>query len=191
MADEFEIKDLKNLKYFLGMEVARSREGISVSQWKYTLDLLSETDMTGCRHVDTPIEFNAKLGDSIDKIPIDKERYQYLVGKLIYLSHTRPNISYVASVVSRFMHAPYEEHMEVVNRILRYLKSSSDKGLMFRKNDRKCIKAYTDSDWDNLITWRSKKQSVVARSSAEAEYRTMSLRIYEEIWLKKVLSDLY
>ena len=79
MADEFEIKDLGNLKYFLGMEVTRSTEGISVSQRKYTIDLLKETCMTGCRPADTPIESNAKLGESVDKVPVNKERYQRLV----------------------------------------------------------------------------------------------------------------
>ncbi|KAA0054884.1 Beta-galactosidase [Cucumis melo var. makuwa] len=174
MGDEFEIKDLENLKYFLGMEVARSKEGISVSQRKYTLDLLTETGMLGCRPADTPIEFNCKLGNSDDQVPVDKEQYQCLVGKLIYLSHTRPDISFVVSVVSQFMQAPYEKHMEAVNRILR--KSTS---------------GYCTFVWGNLVTWRSKKQSVVARSSAEAEYRAMSLGICEEIWLQKVLSDLH
>ncbi|TYK19609.1 Cysteine-rich RLK (receptor-like protein kinase) 8 [Cucumis melo var. makuwa] len=191
------------------MEVARSKEGISVSQRKYTLDLLTETGMLGCRPADTPIEFNCKLGNSDDQVPVDKEQYQRLVGKLIYLSHTRPDISFAVSVVSQFMQAPYEKHMEAVNRILRYLKNTPGKGLMFRKTNRKTIEAYTDSDWagsvidrkstsgyctfvwGNLVTWRSKKQSVVARSSAEAEYRAMSLGICEEIWLQKVLSDLH
>ena len=209
MGDEFEIKDLGNLKYFLGMEVARSKEGISVSQRKYILDLLTETGMLGCRPTDTPIEFNCKLGNSDDQVPVDKEQYQRLVGKLIYLSHTRPDISFAVSVVSQFMQTPNEEHMKAVNRILRYLKSTPGKGLMFRKTDRKTVEAYTDSDWagsvvdrkstsgyctfvwGNLVTWRSKKQSVVARSSAEAEYRAMSLGICEEIWLQKVLTDLH
>ncbi|TYK05138.1 putative mitochondrial protein [Cucumis melo var. makuwa] len=208
MGDEFEIKDLGNLKYFLGMEVARSKEGISVSQRKYTLDLLTETGMLGCRPADTPIEFNCKLGNSDDQVPVDKEQYQRLVGKLIYLSHTRPDISFAVSVVSQFMQAPYEKHMEAVNRILRYLKNTPGKGLMFRKTNRKTIEAYTDSDWagsvidrkstsgyctfvwGNLVTWRSKKQSVVARSSAEAEYRAMSLGICEEIWLLRPHFDL-
>ncbi|KAA0025288.1 Cysteine-rich RLK (receptor-like protein kinase) 8 [Cucumis melo var. makuwa] len=209
MGDEFEIKDLGNLKYFLGMEVARSKEGISVSQRKYTLDLLTETGMLGCRPADTPIEFNCKLGNSDDQVPVDKEQYQRLVGKLIYLSHTRHDISFAVSVVSQFMQAPYEKHMEAVNRILRYLKNTPGKGLMCRKTNKKTIEAYTDSDWvgsiidrkstsayctfvwGNLVTWRSKKQSVVARSSAEAEYRAMSLGICEEIWLQRVLSDLH
>ncbi|KAL4038634.1 hypothetical protein IC575_002257 [Cucumis melo] len=188
IGDEFEIKDLGNLKYFLGMEVTRSKEGISVSQRKYTLDLLNETGMLGCHPADTPIEFNCKLGNFDDQVLVYKEQYQHLVGKLIYLSHDRPNISFVVSVVSQFIQAPYEKHMEAVNRILRYLKNTTGKGLMFRKTNRKTIEAYTDSDWEgsvidkkstsgyctfvwgNLVTWKSKKQSVVARSSAEAEY---------------------
>ncbi|KAL0533373.1 hypothetical protein IC582_030192 [Cucumis melo] len=97
MGNEFEIKDLGNLKYFLGMEVTISKEGISVSQRKYTLDLLTETGMLGCRPADTPIEFNCKLGNSDDQVPVDKEQYQPLVSKLIYLSHTRLDISFAVS----------------------------------------------------------------------------------------------
>ena len=103
--------------------MARSKEGIFVSQKKYTLDLLTETSMLGCRPADTPMEFNCKLGNSDDQVLVDKEQYQHLVGKLIYLSHTRPDISLAVSVVSQFMEAPYEEHMKAVNRILRYLKT--------------------------------------------------------------------
>ncbi|KAL0539597.1 hypothetical protein IC582_023813 [Cucumis melo] len=115
MGDEFEMKDLENLKYFLEMEVARSKEGIFVSQRKYTLDLPTETSMLGCHPVDTLIKFNCKLGNSDDQVPVDKEQYQRLVGKLIYLSHTRPDISFVVSVISQFMQAPYKKHMEAVN----------------------------------------------------------------------------
>ncbi|KAL4011241.1 hypothetical protein IC575_028293 [Cucumis melo] len=146
MGDEFEIKDLGNLKYFLGTEVARSKEGISVSQRKYTLDLLTETGMLGCRPADTPIEFNCKLGNSDDQVPVDKEQYQHLIGKLIYLSHTRPDIYFAVSIVNQFKQAPYEKHMEAVNRIQRYLKNTPGKGLMFRKTNRKTIEAYTDLD---------------------------------------------
>ncbi|TYK13431.1 Retrovirus-related Pol polyprotein from transposon TNT 1-94 [Cucumis melo var. makuwa] len=117
MGDEFEIKDLGNMKYFLGMEVARSKEGISISQSKYNLDLLKETSMIGCRPADTPMEFNAKLGNPGDEVPIDKGKYKRLVVKLIYLSHTRPDVSYIVSTVSQFMQVPYKEHMEAVNCI--------------------------------------------------------------------------
>ncbi|KAA0057242.1 ty3-gypsy retrotransposon protein [Cucumis melo var. makuwa] len=83
MGNEFEIKNLENLKYFLGIEVVRSKEGISVSQRKYTLDLLTETDMLGCRLTDTPIESNCKLGNSDDQVLVDNELYQHLVGPTI------------------------------------------------------------------------------------------------------------
>ncbi|KAL0536536.1 hypothetical protein IC582_025485 [Cucumis melo] len=126
------------------MEVTRSKEGISVSHRKYTLDLLIETGMVGCRPADTPIEFNCKLGNSDDQVPVDKERYQSLVGKIIYLSHTCPDISFALSVVSHIMQAPYEKHMEAVNRIQKYLKNTPGKRLMFRKTNRKTIEAYTD-----------------------------------------------
>ncbi|KAM7491063.1 hypothetical protein LguiA_033984 [Lonicera macranthoides] len=192
LAREFEIKDLGDLRYFLGMEVARSKNGIVVSQRKYILDLLSETGMSGCKPSDTPIELGTKLGDVKDGVPVETGRYQRLVGKLIYLSHTRPDIAFAVSMVSQFMHSPCEEHLEAVYRILRYLKGSPRKGLFFRKNDKRGIEVYTDADWagsitdrrstsgyctflwSNLVTWRSKKQSVVARSSAEAELRSMA-----------------
>ncbi|KAA0042114.1 putative mitochondrial protein [Cucumis melo var. makuwa] len=150
--------------------------------------------MLGCCPADTSIEFNCKLGNSNDQVPVDKEQYQRLVGKLICLSHIHPDISFTVSVVSQFMQALYEEHMEAVKRILRYLKMTPSKGLMFRKTNRETIEAYTDSNWTgsvvdkmftfgyytfiwgNRVTWRSKKQSVMAMSS-EAEYRAMSLGI--------------
>ena len=154
MGFEFEMKDFGNLKYFLKTKIARSREGISVSQRKYTLDLLVETCMLGFRSADTPIEFNVKLENSGGRVSVDKEEYQCLVEKLIYLSNTRLDISYVVSTVSQFMQAPNEDHMVVVNRIIRYLKTTPDKGLRFRKTYRRCVEAYTDSDWAKSIVDR-------------------------------------
>ncbi|RVW15029.1 Retrovirus-related Pol polyprotein from transposon RE2 [Vitis vinifera] len=94
LSEEFEVKDLGNLKYFLGMEVARSRKGIVVSQRKYILDLLKETGMLGCKPIDTPMDSQKKLGIEKESTPIDRGRYQRLVGRLIYLSHTRPDIGF-------------------------------------------------------------------------------------------------
>lgn len=208
LATEFDIKDLGSLRYFLGMEVARNNIGISVSQRKYVIDLLKETGMIGCKPVDTPMDANLELGDLKDSIPVERGRYQRLVGKLIYLSHTRPDIAFAVSVVSQFMHAPCEEHMEAVYRILRYLKGTPGKGLLFKKNEARSVEAFTDADWagsikdrrstsgyctfvwGNLVTWRSKKQSVVARSSAEAEFRAVAQGICELLWLKLLLGEL-
>lgn len=208
LAFEFEMKQLGNLKYFLGIEVARSKHGIFLCQRKYILDLLSETGLRGCKPVDTPIEQNHKLFQCSNSISIDKGRYQRLVGKLIYLSHTRPDITYAVNVVSQFMHDPCKPHMDAVERILRYLKSTPGKGILLSNHGHLKIEGYTDADWagsendrrstsgyftfvgGNLVTWRSKKQPVVARSSAEAEFRGMALGVCELLWVRNVMSDL-
>ncbi|RVX23020.1 Retrovirus-related Pol polyprotein from transposon RE1 [Vitis vinifera] len=189
LAKEFEIKDLGYLKYFLSVEVARSKKGIFVSQH-------------------TPMDSTKKIGIEKDSAPIDKGRYQILVGRLIYLSHTRPNIGFFVGVVSQFMNNPTEEHMEAVNRILRYLKMTPGRGLLYKKNDTREVEVFLDADWAgdvsnrrstsgyssyvwvNLVTWRSKKQSVVSRSSAEAAFRSLALGIYEGIWMQKLLNEL-
>ncbi|CAL5395906.1 unnamed protein product [Camellia sinensis] len=208
LTKEFEIKDLGNLKYFLGMEIARSKKGIAVSQRKYVLDLLNETGMLGCKPADTPMDTTIKLEESDGSAPSDKGRYQRLVGKLIYLSHTRPDIGFSVSVVSQFMNNPTEKHMTAVIRILRYLKRTPGKGLFFQRTTNRKIEIFSDADWagsltdrrstsgycsfvwGNAVTWRSKKQSVVARSSAEAEFRAMALGICEGIWLNRMLEEL-
>ena len=119
---EFEMKDLGLLKYFLGIEVLRSKKGIFINQRKYVLDLLAEIGMLDCKPADTPMVQNHGLQIKEGGKPTDRGRYQRLVGKLIYLSHTRPDIAYAVGVVSQFMHAPQEEHWEAVLRIIRYLK---------------------------------------------------------------------
>jgi hypothetical protein len=207
LSKEFEVKDLGHLKYFLGIEVARSPQGIVLSQRKYVLDLLDETGMLGCRPIATPIDLNHKLcAESGD--PVNKESYQRLVGRLIYLCHTRPDITYAVSVVSRYMHDPKSGHLDAVYRILRYLKSCPGKGIFFKSHGHLKVEGYSDADWasclddrrstsgycvfvgGNLISWRSKKQSVVSRSTAEAEYRAMSLVLCEMLWVKNLLSEL-
>ncbi|XP_031263275.1 uncharacterized protein LOC116121459 [Pistacia vera] len=148
--------------------------------------------MLGCKPAETPIEQNVKLNEINGDTPVDKGRYQRLVGRLIYLSHTRPDIAFSVSVVSQHMHNPQEKHLEAVNRILRYLKKTPGKGLFFRKTNERKVEAFTDADWagstsdrrstsgyctfvwGNLVTWRSKKQTVVGRSSARAKFRAMA-----------------
>ncbi|RVW71223.1 Retrovirus-related Pol polyprotein from transposon TNT 1-94 [Vitis vinifera] len=178
LAREFEIKDLGQLRYFLGMEVGRTKE-----------------------------ELWSRKGNN-DSHPTDKDRYQRLVGKLIYLTHTRPDIGFAVSMVSRYMNNPNERNMKAVYRILQYLKKSPGRGLYFKKTSSREVEVFTDADWagsltdrrsttgycsyvwGNLVTWRSKKQSVVARSSAEAEFRAMAHGICEGMWLQRILKEL-
>jgi len=173
---KFEMKDLGKLKYFLGIEVAYSRQGIFISQRKYILDLLKDTGKLGCKTTEVPIEQNHRIGNDEENPKVEKTQYQRLVGKLIYLSHTRPDIAYVVSVVSQFMHDPREIHLQAVNRIIQYLKASPGKGLLFKKGENISMKIYTDVDYagsivdrrsttrycmflgGNLVTWRSKNK---------------------------------
>ncbi|KAK8951433.1 hypothetical protein KSP39_PZI003591 [Platanthera zijinensis] len=137
------------------------------------------------------------------------EYYRRLVGKLIYLTVTRPDISFAVGVVSRFMHAPRVSHLQAVERILRYLKAAPGQGLVYKtSNSILALVAYSDADYagslddrrstsgfctyfgGHLITWKSKKQAVVARSSAEAEYRSMTSVVSELTWLESLFADL-
>ena len=135
LANDFEIKDLGTLKYFLGMEFARSKKGLFVSQRKYVLDLLGETGLLGCKAAETPIEPNLKLQAAKPEEVINKDQFQRLVGRLIYLSHTRPDIAFAVSMVSQFMHSPGPEYFDAAYRILKYLKGTPKKGLLFQKHE--------------------------------------------------------
>ena len=127
LKQKFDIKDLGNLKYFLGIEIAHSSKGLFLSQRKYTLDLLKETGKLGCKPAQTPIDINTKLNNE-DGEPLDNvSQFQRLVGKLIYLTVTRPDISFSVSQISQFMHSPRTPHMDAINRILRYLKGTPGK----------------------------------------------------------------
>ena len=208
LVKEFEIKELGKLKYFLGIEVAYSTQEIFISQQKYVTDLLRETGKIGCKPVSTPIDPNHKLGEAKEEPVVDKRMYQRLVGRLIYLAHSRPDIAYSVSVISQFMHDPRESHLQAVYRVLHYLKGNPGKGILFKKNDNLTLEAYTDADYagsvvdristtgyciflgGNLVTWRSKKQNVVARSSAESEFRAIAQGLCELLWLKIILDDL-
>ena len=208
LAAQFEMKDLGELKYFLGIEVAYSRQGIFISQRKYILDFLKETGKLGCKPTGVPIEQNHRIGNDEGNPKVEKTQYQRLVGKLIYLSHTRPDIAYAVSVVNQFMHDPRERHLQAVDKIIQYLKVSPGKGLLFKKGKNLSMKVYTNADYagsivdrrsttgycmflgGNLVTWRSKKQNVVARSNAEAEFRAMAQGVCELLWMKIILDDL-
>ncbi|KAK8948413.1 hypothetical protein KSP39_PZI005292 [Platanthera zijinensis] len=175
---------------------------------KYILDLLEQFGMSGCRLADIPKEVNHNLGKN-DGDPIeDVIGYQRLVGRLIYLSHTRPDIAYIVGVVSQYMHSLKTRHLDAAHRILRYLKTSPGRGILFTPNADMKIEGYTDADWggsiedrrstswyclfvsENLVTWRSKKQSVVSRSSAEAKFRAMTHGNCEGLWIHSLMYDL-
>jgi hypothetical protein len=130
LTKEFKIKDLKRLRYFLGIEAARLSKGIFIFQRKYILDILAKTNPPNCE------------GEVAEK-----GTYQRLVGRLIYLSHTLLHIAYSVSIINQFMHDPHKSHLDVVYRILKCLKSAPGKGLLFPNNGHLKVKALIDVDW--------------------------------------------
>ncbi|CAH9094281.1 unnamed protein product [Cuscuta europaea] len=208
LGQHFPIKDLGSMKYFLGIEIARNPTGIFLGQRKYVMDILSETGLLGAKPVSFPMIQNHGL--QLDDGPLceNPEQYRRLVGKLIYLTLTRPDISYSVHILSQFMQCPRIAHWEAVVRVLRYLKAHPGQGIFLRRDSDLSLTGFCDSDWascpttrrsisgyfvmlgSSSISWRTKKQNTVSRSSAEAEYRSMALLTCELLWLKSLLSSL-
>ncbi|GJU43423.1 putative RNA-directed DNA polymerase [Tanacetum coccineum] len=214
LSSKFQIKDLGKLKYFLGIEVIDCDNAIFLSQRKYCIELLHEFGMLGCKPTSVPMEPNTVLNFKVndDDPTLDNiTGYQKLVGKLIYLTHTRPDIAYFVHCLSQHMHAPLKSHLQAALNVLRYLKGSPCKGLRYDHSSISStdeMVAYADSDWAKcpktrksifgycvflngcLISWKSKKQATLSKSSTEAEYRSIASASCEIIWIQNFLKDL-
>ncbi|CAL8999019.1 unnamed protein product [Prunus brigantina] len=205
----FDIKDLGPLQYFLGLQVLPHGDSLHINQLKYAHDLLQKHNLEHCKPVTTPIAAKVVLSNTDGPLLPSPTEFRELVGSLQYLTLTRPDIAYAVNTVSQFMNAPRAPHLVAAKRILRYVKGTPDHGLVFRPQSRTArLCAYSDADWagcpdtrrstsgyliylgSNLVSWCSKKQPTIARSSAESEYRSLSHSCAETTWLSYLLHEL-
>ncbi|XP_048134074.1 disease resistance protein RPV1-like [Rhodamnia argentea] len=208
LSHRFSGKDLGSLHYFLGVEVVPTRHGILLSQHKYIWDLLERHKMTAAKEVSTPMATGTSLtihGGIELTNPTD---FRSLIGGLQYLLITRPDIAYTVNKLSQFMHKPNDTHWTAAKRLLRYLKSTIFHGLHLRRDTTPTLHAYSDADWAgnsddrtstsgfiiyigaNPISWSSRKQKSIARSSTEAEYRAIATTSAEILWVQNLLQEL-
>ncbi|KAM1479039.1 hypothetical protein ACFX2I_026387 [Malus domestica] len=203
----FSMKDLGPLHYFLGVEVTYFHNNMHLDQSKYALDLLKRTKFMDAKPISTPVPCGQKLSAWDGETHSDPQTYRSVVGALQYLTITRPDLSYAVNQVCQFMHSPKTTHWLAVKRILRYVKATYDHGLVYKPGGMQ-LSAFSDADYagdpdtrhstggfciylgSNLVSWSSKKQKTVSRSSTEAEYRQLAYTAAEISWLRSLFRDL-
>lgn len=211
LSDQFQMQDLGRLSHFLGIQVVQELEQgrIWIGQAAYAQRLLESYGMNDSKSVNTPSDSESKLSAQVEgEGEADKKMYQAAVGSLLFLStKTRPDLAYAVGNVARFCSNPTKAHWSAVKRIMRYIKGTQQLGLLYERKASECI-GYSDADWGGsiedrkstsgytfqwsgaTISWRSKKQSCVALSTAEAEYVALSAAVQEALWIRQLLSDL-
>ena len=206
---EFSMTDLGKLHYFLGISIRRDNQGMFLSQQNYAADIIHRAGMTNCNTSATPVDTSSKLPADIGPPVTDPTLYRSLAGALKYLTFTHPDIAYAVQQICLHMHDPREPHLNALKRILRYIKGTISHGIHLKATDISKITAYSDADWagctttrrstsgycvflgENLVSWSSKRQPTVSRSSAEAEYCGVANAVAETIWLRNLLLELH
>ena len=204
---EFSLKDLGNLHYFLGLEVKRFPYGIFLSQAKYAHDLLAKAQMLDATKINTPIAQKPSPLPN-DTRPTDPTNYRQLCGSLQYLTFSRPDLTHAVNLVCQHFQNPTMKDLRAVKRILRYIKGTLTYGVRYLSQSSLTLNAFCDADWagcpttrrsttgfciflgSNCITWASKKQPTVSRSSTEAEYRALATTAVDITWLQHLLHDI-
>jgi hypothetical protein len=188
MKNNFAMTDLGRMKYFLGVEVKQDEKGIYINQQKYALEILKRFGLSECNSVCNPLVPGCKLKKDESGKASDSTKYKHMVGSLMYLLATRPDLAFSVCLVARYMERPTEIHVAAVKRIMRYLKGTVNYGLVYDRNSSNELVGWSDSDYagdaddrkstsgyvfmigERTISWSSKKQPIVTLSTTEAEF---------------------
>ncbi len=209
LSEKFKMRDLGRLHYFLGIKINQGDGTIWIGQQGYTEKLLQKYNMENSNPVAVPMDPNCKLTKATNgSQPADQVLYQSAVGSLLYLAiATRPDIAVSVGIAAKFSANPTQEHWNAVKRIFRYLKGTSNFGLLYKNNNKEKLHGFSDADWagdeddrrstsgmvfklaGGAISWRSKKQTVVALSTAEAEYVALAAATQEATWLRQLMKS--
>ncbi|XP_030451109.1 uncharacterized mitochondrial protein AtMg00810-like [Syzygium oleosum] len=208
MMVEFDMIDLGMMHYFLGIEVTQSIAGTFISQKKYVQEILDRFQTKNCNSVSIPTEFGLKLLKDPKGRKVDSTRYKQIVGSLMYLTATQPDIMRAVSFISRYMEYPRQMHLNTAKRIFRYLQGTVAYGLFYKKEEKSDLFGFTDSDYagdlndkrstsgyvfilgSGAVSWSSKKQPIVTLSTTEVEFIIATSCACPAIWLKKILEEL-
>ncbi|XP_070049071.1 uncharacterized mitochondrial protein AtMg00810-like [Nicotiana tomentosiformis] len=208
LSSTFALKNLGPLHYFLGIKVSRVSTNLVLSQTKYIRNLLTRANMDGAKPFSTRMVAGLQLSQNGSPSFSDISKYRSLTGALQYITITRPDVSYAVNKLCQFMHDPRESHFLALKRLLRYLKGIMELGLHIQPSSSLAITGFSDADWagcpddrrsthdyciflgHNSVSWYSKKQNAVARSSTEFEYRSLAAVTTEITWIQHLLREL-
>ncbi|WVZ97695.1 hypothetical protein U9M48_043209 [Paspalum notatum var. saurae] len=207
MSREFEMSMIGELNFFLGFQIKQVKGGIFIHQENYCRDLLKKFKMGDCKPISTPMSMNEHLDVDVDGKPVDQSTYRSMIGSLLYLTASRPDIMFSVYLCARFQAAPKESHLTAVKRILRYLKHTPSIGLWYPEGAKLELLGYSDLDFAgyhvdrkstsggchllgrSLVSWSSKKQNYVALSTAEAEYIAAGACCAQILYVKQPFLD--
>nr|GEW02366.1 uncharacterized mitochondrial protein AtMg00810-like [Tanacetum cinerariifolium] len=207
MSSKFQMSMMGQMSFFLGLQVSQSPGGIFINQSKFSLEILKKFGMDSCDSVDIPMVNRLKLDEDLSGIPVDQTHYSSMVGSLMYLTASRPDLVFVVCMYARYQAKPTKKHLEALKQVFRYLKGTINWGLWYSKDTTMALTTYADADHagchdtrtstsksaqflgDKLVSWSFKKQQSTAISTTEAEYIAMSGCYAQILWMRLQLTD--
>jgi hypothetical protein len=208
MESKFEMSMIGELSFFPGLQITQMSEGMFISQEKYLREMLKRFQMEDSKPVGTPMVIGCKLSKDDDSVDVDQSSYRSMIGSVLYITTSRPDIMHAIGMVGRFQSAPKQSHLQAVKRIFKYLKETMNYGLWYPRNQNFQLTAYSDADWancvderkstsggafflgDSLVAWLSKKQGSISLSTTEAEYISTATCCTQVLWMIQTLADL-